>query len=165
MSEARAFLAAVINALLIFIIFILRYSCGVTLGIGQAVPIILIPLVISCAIFYGENAAMLAGFFAGVLMDSSSASGSWFNALFLTLGALVCGFLSSRVLNRNFKAAICLSVGFSFGYFFVKYLIFFVFEGIPVSYDYFLLDLIPSAVYTAAWLIPFYFLQKKLSNS
>ena len=165
MSKARAFLAAAANALLIFIIFVLRYSCGVTLGIGQAVPVILVPLVISCAIFYGENAAMLAGVFAGVLMDSSAASGSWFNTLFLILGGLVCAFLSARVLNRNFKAAICLSVGFSFGYFFIKYLIFFVFKGIPVSYDYFLLDLVPSAVYTAVWLIPFYFLQKKLSDS
>ncbi len=165
MSKLRSFIAVLVNILLIFTVFVLRYSCGVTLGIGQAVPIILIPLVLSCAIFYGENAAMLAGFFAGVLMDGAAAGGSWFNTLFLTLGCLICGFLSSRVLNRNFKAAICLSVGFSFGYFFIKYLVFFVFGGIAVNYDYFISDLIPSALYTSVWLIPFYFLQKKLSDA
>lgn len=165
MSRSRRFLCALLNGLLIFILFVLRYSCGVTLGIGSAVPIILIPLVLSCAIFYSENAAMVAGFFAGVLMDSSASNSSWFNTLFLTLGCLICSVLASRVLNRNFKAAMCLSVGFSFGYFFVKYLIFFVFKGVAVNYDYFILDLIPSAVYTSIWLIPFYFMQKKLSDS
>ncbi len=164
MSRVRSFVTAVINALLIFTIFILRYSCGITLGIGQAVPVIIIPLVLSCAIFYGENAAMLTGFFAGVLMDSSASSGSWFNTLFLTLGCLICSFLANRVLNRNIKAAICLSVGFSFGYFFTKYLLFFVFASVAVNYDYFILDLIPSALYTSLWIIPFYFLQKKLGE-
>ena len=165
MSKVRSLVAFLVNALLIFILFILRYSCGLTFGIGNAIPVILIPLVLSCAIFYGENVAMLAGFFTGALMDGSTSNGSWFNTLFLTLGCLICAFLSARVLNRNIKAAICLSVGLSFGYFFIKYLIFFVFAGVAVNYDYFVLDLIPSALYTSLWLIPFYFLQKKLSDS
>ncbi len=164
MSKARSVVAVISNLLLILSVFVLRYSCSLTLSIGQAVPVLLIPLVLSCAIFYGENVAMLAGFFAGVLMDSVAATPSWFNTLFLTIGGLICAVLSSRVLNRNFKAAICLSVGISFGYFFIKYLIFFVFEGIVVNYDYFVLDLIPSALYTSLWLIPFYFMQKKLSD-
>jgi len=50
----------------------------------------------------------------------------------------------------------------SLGYFFLKYLIFFVFRSVAVNYDYFMLYLIPSVVYTAVFIIPFYFLEKKL---
>ncbi len=162
--KRRRFIAAFINAIIIFAVFLLRFSGIATLQIGEAVPIILIPIVISVSMFYGENAGLISALFAGLLMDSVASDTSCFNTLFFVLGATVCGVMANRFLNRNLKAAICLSIGLSFIYYFLKYLIFFVFNGISVNYDYFVLNLIPSAVYTALWIIPFYFLQKKLSD-
>lgn len=162
--KRRRFVAAFINAVIILAVFLLRFSGVATLQIGEAVPILLIPIVISISIFFGENAALLSALFTGLLMDSSSADSSCFNTVFFVLGATACGVMANRFLNRNLKAAICLSLGLSFSYFILKYLIFFVLRGIAVNYDYFVLNLIPSAVYTALWIIPFYFLQKKLGN-
>ncbi len=164
MNKAQKnFVSAFINILLLLILFFMHYG-GITFAIGRAIPIILIPLVLSVAVCYGENLGLLAGFFAGTLMDSAASETSLFNTLFMVIGCTVCGILSSRVLNRNLKSAICLSGGLSFGYFFVKYLVFFAFNGTAANYDYFVSYLIPSAVYTAIWIIPFYFLQKKLSS-
>lgn len=162
--KRRRFVAAFINTIIIFAVFLLRF-CGIaTLQIGDAVPLLLIPIVISVSIFFGENAALMSALFAGLLMDCAAADTSCFNTVFFVLGATACGVMANRFLNRNLKAAICLSLGLSFIYFILKYIIFFVFSGIAVNYDYFILYLIPSAVYTALWIIPFYFLQKKLSN-
>ncbi len=160
--KRKRFICAFINSLLILLCFILRFS-GATLALGDAVPMILIPLVLSVAIFCSDNAALAAGFFAGVLMDSSSSETLIFNTLFFTLGAFACNLLSSRYLNRNLKSALCLSAGMSFGYYILKYLIYFVFSSVTAQHSYFSSYLIPSAIYTALWIIPFYFMQKKLN--
>ncbi len=161
-TKRRRFISVFINILLLLSVFLMHYG-RITLAIGEAVPVILIPLALSIAVCHSENTGLLAGFFAGALMDSAAADTSLFNTVFMVIGCAVCGILSARFFNRNLKAVICLSAGLSFGYFFAKYLIFFAFNSIAASYDYFVGYLIPSAVYTALWIIPFYFLQKKLS--
>lgn len=160
----RRFIAALVSSLLLFTLFLLFFMGDGFLRIGNAVPLILLPLVLSISFFYGDNPSIIAGLFAGILLDSSSANTSCFNTLFFVVVAGVTNLLAVRFLNRNLKAAICLSVGVSFGYYFLKYLVYFAFSGVSVTTDYFLNYLIPSSVYTAVWIIPFYFLQKKLSN-
>lgn len=164
MNKKRRFLAAAVNILLLLLFFALRYSGLSVLSIGQAIPLILLPLSVSISMFYGENVGLLTGFFTGAFMDSASTESSCFNTLFMVVACMVCGLLSSNFLNKNLKAAICMSAGASFAYFILKYLIFFAFLGTSVDYSYFTLYLIPSAVYTSVWIIPFYFLNKKLSE-
>ncbi len=160
----KQFVAATVNILIILLLTVFRYSSLATFKIGEAVPIVLLPAVIAVSMFFGDNASLLAALLTGFLMDSMSADSSWYNTVFFVLAAAVCNFLSSRFLNRNLKAAAYITVIVSLVYFFLKYLIFFVFGGISVNYDYFLLYLIPSVVYTSAFIVPFYFLEKKLSQ-
>ena len=160
----KSFVSVFVNTLLIFFVAILRYSSLATFKLGDAVPLVLLPVIIAIAMFFGDNASILSALFAGVLMDSMSADSSWFNTIFFVITAAVCNFLCSRFLNKNLKAALSLTAIVSLIYFFLKYLIFFVFAGITVNYDYFVLHLIPSVVYTAVFIIPFYFLEKKLAN-
>ncbi len=163
-NKKKRFISAFVNILLIFIVFILRYSGVATLKIGGAVPNLLIPLSLSIALFYSEAVGAWSGLCIGILIDSVSAENSFFSTLYFFIGVSLCSVMTARLLNRNFKSAACLSLGMSFGYFFLKYLISFPFKGISVNYDYFVLTLIPSAVYTAVWILPFYFLQKKLTE-
>ena len=160
----KRFIAVLINSLLLFALFLLFFSRDGFLRIGNAVPLIILPLVLSISFFYGDNPSIIAGLLAGIFLDSSSAYTSCFNTLFFVIVASVTNLLAFRFLNRNLRAAICLSVSVSFGYYALKYLIYFAFGGVTITTDYFLSYLIPSAVYTAVWMIPFYFLQKKLSN-
>lgn len=163
MNNRRArFIAAFINTLLIIILFLLRTTGIAIFAIGDAVPVVLLSLVLSIIVSYDENAGIFSSVLAGVLMDTVSSESSLFNTLFFVIAGAACSLLATRFLNRNLKAALCLSAGLSFGYFFAKYLIFTAFRGIGANYDYFTLHLIPSAIYTALLFIPFYFFQKYL---
>lgn len=163
-TKGMRFISAFINIFLICTLTALRYSGVATFKIGAAVPIIVLPLVVSVAMFFSINASFLAALFAGILTDSLSSDTSCFNTLFFVVAVAVCNILVNRYLNRNIKAAVCLSSVVSLSYFFLKYLIFFAFRSFSVNYDYFMLYLIPSVVYTAVFIIPFYFLEKKLAN-
>ena len=160
----KHFVAAFVNILIICLLSALRYSGVATFKIGSAVPIILLPLIIAVAMFFSDNASLLAALLAGTLMDSMSAESSWFNTLFFVVAAIISNLLGNRFFNRNLKAALYLSSLVSLIYFFFKYLIFFVFRAVEVNYDYFVLYLIPSVVYTAVFIIPFYLLEKKLAQ-
>ena len=162
--KRKRFISAFVNIFLICAITALRYSSVATFKIGNATPVVLLPLVVAIAMFFGDNASILAGLLSGILMDGFSSDSSCFNTLFFVVMSAICNLLSNLFLNRNIKAAVYLSALVSTLYFFVKYLVFFVFRGISVNYDYFMLYLIPSLVYTAIFIIPFYFLEKKISK-
>lgn len=158
------YLAFFINALLIATLFILRYSGLATLAIGQAVPITLLPLVVAISVFYGEWYGAVSGFFAGALMDTVMSGSSCFNTLVIMLIGLICGFLASYFLNRNIRSAACLSLGAAAVYLFVRLTFFYFFRGISVGAEYYSFYFIPTIFYTALFIIPFYFLEKKLKS-
>ncbi len=165
MEKSRLrYLSFFINILAIILLFVLRYSGLATLGIGQAVPVTLIPFVTAIALFYGEWYGAAAGFFAGALMDSVTTASSCFNTLAVMLIGLICGILSSYYLNKNFQAAACVSLGASFAYLFARLLFFYSFKGISTGAEYYSLYFIPTVFYTALFIIPFYFLEKKLKS-
>lgn len=154
----------IINAFCIIALFILRYSSLLTLKIGQASPITLIPFVIAVSIFWGSGYGAVAGFFSGVLMDGVLTDSSCFNTIALMFLGALCGVLSSHYLNKNIKSAICLSLGGVFAYLFLKLTIFYSFKEISIGAEYFASYFIPTIFYTALFIIPFYFLERKLSN-
>ena len=162
--KLKTIISVAVNISIIFLLVVFRYSGIASFRLGEAVPMVLLPVIIAISMFFGDNASILSALLAGVLLDSMSADSSWFNTIFFVLAAAVCNFLCNRFLNRNLKAALTLTAIVSLIYFFLKYLIFFTFAGVTVNYDYFVLYLLPSVVYTALFIIPFYFLERKLAN-
>lgn len=160
----RRFIALAINALLLIFLFVIRYSGLATLAIGQAVPITLIPFAVAIALFWGEWVGASVGFIAGALMDGSMSSSSCFNTLALMLIGLICGILSSYYMNKNIRSAICLSLGSAFVYLFARLTFFYSFKGISVGAEYYSNYFIPTVFYTAVFILPFYFLEKKLKD-
>lgn len=163
-NSSKQFLSFIINACLIVFLYILRYSGLMTLKIGQAVPITLIPFVVAVAIFYGEWWGATSGFFAGALMDGSMSGSSCFNTLTVMLIGLISGVLASYFMNKNIRSAACLSLGTAFAYLFTRMLFFYSFRGISTGADYYSLYFIPTVFYTALFIVPFYFLEKKLKS-
>ena len=155
-------IAFIINAAILVLLYILRYSELMTLTIGQASPITLIPFVVAIAIFYGEWLGAAAGFFAGAFMDGSMSGSSCFNTLVIMLIGLIAGVLASHYMNKNIRSAACLSLGSAFVYLFVKMIFFYSFKEIPTGAEYYSMYFIPTVFYTALFIIPFYFLEKKL---
>ena len=163
-NRKKLALQNVINFGLIFVLFLLRYTGIFVLDIGKATPIIVIPLIVAIAIYYGEFSGFLAGLFAGLLMDTQVIGSSCYNIFALMLLGLISGLCSTYMLNKNLKSAICLSFGATFLYFLFRYLILFVFKGDSLGFGYFSAYLIPSVVYTTIFIIPFYYLEKFLCD-
>jgi rod shape-determining protein MreD len=155
-------LAFIINAVILVLLYVLRYSELMTLTIGQASPITLIPFVVAIAIFYGEWFGAAAGFFAGALMDGSMSGSSCFNTIVIMLIGLITGLLASYYMNKNVRSAACLSLGSAFVYLFIKTIFFYSFKEIPTGAEYYSMYFIPTVFYTALFIIPFYFLERKL---
>ena len=160
----RKAIAFFVNAMLLITLFVLRYSGLITLTIGQATPITLIPFVVAIALFWGEWLGASAGFFAGALMDSAVNGSSCFNTLTLMLLGLICGVLSSYYVNKNIRSAACLSLGASFVYLFARLTFFYSFNSVATGSEYYSNYFIPTVFYTAVFILPFYFLEKKLKE-
>lgn len=150
------------NLFILILLFSLRYSGLLTLSIGQAVPITLLPFVISVSLFFGEWYGAVAGFGAGALMDSVVTGSSSFNTITLMLIGLTCGIFSSYYVNKNLRSAACLSLGGSFVYLVAKTIFFYSSNQISIGLDYYSRYFIPTVFYTALFIIPFYFIEKKL---
>ena len=121
-KSKKKFVAVYVNLLLIFILHFLRASGLLSLAIANVSPIVLLPLVVSIAMFFGEWSGAAAGFLVGLLMDSVSMGSSVFNSFCIMTIGLLCGVAANFYLNKNIKSAFALSVSASFAYYLFKFL-------------------------------------------
>lgn len=163
-KSKKKFVAIYVNLLLIFILHFLRASGLLSLAVFGVSPIILLPLVVSIAMFFGEWRGATAGFLVGLLMDSLSMGSSIFNSLCIMAIGLLCGIAANFYLNKNIKSAFALSASASFAYYFLKFLFLSIFVDGRVDGKLFADFLLPGVVYTSIFIIPFYFLERKLKD-
>jgi uncharacterized membrane protein YeaQ/YmgE (transglycosylase-associated protein family) len=95
-------------------------------------------------------------------MDGSMSGSSCFNTIVIMLIGLITGLLASYYMNKNVRSAACLSLGSAFVYLFIKTIFFYSFKEIPTGAEYYSMYFIPTVFYTALFIIPFYFLERKL---
>lgn len=150
-----------VTALLLYLLD----STGImTLRIGSAHPILLIPFLVATAMAAREWVGLLFGALFGILLDITAADSFCFNLILLLLIGCVCGLLCSFVVNDNIFAAILLSLCSGLFYYLVKWLWFYVFAGQTGALNYLISYALPSAAYTALFIIPFYYLVKFVSK-
>ncbi len=162
-SSKKLYIRRAIFAVLIVLTAAVQHTPGAFPILGRAHAMLLIPLVVSIAMFEKSIAAMLFGVFAGILWDMVSVSADgYFTVVFAFVGFSV-SLLMGFVMRNNFPSACVVSIAASLlctgGY----WLIFIALKGYdsPVSLltSYYL----PSAIYTAAMIVIYYFIIKKIS--
>ncbi len=128
---------------------------------------VLIPALVSIAMFERELSGMFFGVFAGLLWDVSSASGGHFQAIMMTAIGFICGSLITYLMRNNLITGILLSAGSLVVHSLLCWLKDYIFSG---NFDgaYKLLTFyIPSCIYTMLFFPLFYFLvrfaRKKLN--
>lgn len=145
-------------ALLIFAI--LHYSDLVSLKIANANPIPAISLLVAVCVFSGMWRGVTMAFIYGMFMDTVASDSVCFNTLTITLVVLVCAVLITYYFNRNVFAVMVLGVISSVGYFVLKWLFLFLIPGVAGQQYYLFSYALPSAFYTAAFIVPFYYIGK-----
>ena len=148
------------EAVSVFVLFLLQYSVSDFLKIGNALPSLLLALVLVCGFFFGISHGMGVGLIAGILMDSVTVNSICFYALIMMLLGVFAGLLATNYLNNNFRAALALGAGFTGIFFIAKWLFFYVFKGTGQGFKYLLKYALPSFIYTVVIFVAFYFLFK-----
>ncbi len=131
-----------------------------SLRIINAVPVMSIAAVITVAFYYGEWWGFTAGILSGIFADAVTSDSFCFNAMMLLFIGILSGVLLKKYLNRNIFSALALSGAASGIYFFFNGIFFVSHNGALQGFEYLLLHSLPSAVYSALFIVPFYFIGK-----
>lgn len=161
LAKKRHPIIFIINILLFFVVIIFSGNDIIDISIKNATPLLALPLLCGFAIFSSFESAVIAGLLTGIMLDSVSLGSYCFNAIvFLILGAFI-SISSNTLFNKNIRAAIALSVMVCFIYFTAYWLVFEAFgKELENSLIYLLQYAVPSAAYSAIFIIPFYYLYK-----
>ncbi len=147
-----------IVSIAIIMFYLLDSTEILTLKIGTAHPILLIPLLVAVSMAAREWVGLIFGCMTGFLLDITAANTYCFNLVLFSLIGCVCGLFCSYLVNDNIYSALVLSLCSSFAYFIIKWLVFFVFVGNPESLVYLVNHTLLSAIYTSLFIIPFYYI-------
>ena len=161
-SLKKPFIIGLINAILFFILVIFHYS-GASLKIGSANPFSALALLVAVIMFSGELTGVVSGTLLGIVLDGVSSTPIGFNTITLSLISFLAVLISHYLFNRNLKSALALCLICAALYFAARWLVLFTFAGdIKGSFTYLLSFAATSAIYTTLFIIPFFYLEKKL---
>lgn len=153
------------NVILFFLISLLHYSDFLDIKIFGVGITLLIPLLVAFSLWHSPLASAMAGVLSGMIMDSSAQGSYCFNAIVLLIIGTFVSVASSTLFNKNLPSAIVISLICAVIYYTLQWAIFHTFsEGINHSLAFLLQISLPSAVLTALFIFPFYFLYKYIEK-
>lgn len=148
--------------LICFGLFILQRIPMLSLKIGNACPLLLLPVVMVTACILREWTGFWTGLTCGIALDTVQNGSFCFNTIVLLLFGVSFGLLFRFLLNRNIKSIILMGFIGSFVFFMVRWFFLDFIAGDASALDILIKYEIPSAIYTALFVIPFFFIFKKL---
>ena len=154
-----------INTLFFAVAVLFQYNGVFKINILTANPMLLLALLVACCMFSSELTAALTGLAVGIFIDSVSSTPAGFNAILLMITALAVCLISKHLFNNNIFAAFTLCLLCSAFYYFMRWIFCIaLWQSFAENLTYLMRYALPSAVYTAVFIIPLYFLEKFLYN-
>ncbi len=151
-------------ALIIGLVALVQNSPYVLPEIFGARALILLPLVVSIAMFEREIAAAVFGALAGILWDICSVKDG-FNSVVLLLICAVCSLLIIRLMRNNILTALVLGAGSIVTYCVIYIIINLLFGGAGASISQIFTFYLPTGIYTLLFVPVFYFPISWIYNS
>ena len=148
----------VLNILIFFLPLVFYYSGILTLSIKGATPLLILPILTAFSFFHTPLTCALTGLACGIFMDACALGSFCFNAILLLLLGVFVSLASSNLFNKNIRSAMVLSLITSAIYFILLWIIFHT-KGVTLtdSLIYLLRYALPSAIYSALFILPFYY--------
>lgn len=152
----------IFNILIFSFIILLYYTDSAGIKISTASALLILPVLTAFSLFHSPLASGLTGVIVGIFMDACAPSSYCFNATVLMLIAVFVAVASNTLFNKNIPSAAVLSLITSVFYFVYQWIVFHAaVESLNNSLIYLLNYALPSAVFSAIFIFPFYFLYKK----
>ncbi len=142
--------------------FILQRVPFLSLRVGSATPLLLLPLLIVISCFLKEWVGFCFGILFGIGLDIFMADSRIFNTVFFSVIGVGAGLLFHYFFNKNIKAAILGGFLICLTYFLTRWFIFTLIAGDSSPFLILFKYEIPSLIYTATFVIPFYYFLKYL---
>lgn len=144
-------------------VLILFHYSGASVSVFSANPMAALALLAAIIMYSSEIAGVLTGMLIGIVLDSVTSTPVGFNTVTLTVISFAAALVSHYLFNRNLKSALTLCLLFALAYFLARWLVGFAFAGdTKDSFDYLIRYAVPSAVYTTLFIIPFFYLEKRI---
>ena len=150
-----------LNFVMFFLSLTLLSGSGINLTAFGAYPLIALSLLVAYSGYAPLTRSAVAGLLCGIVLDSIALDCYCFNSVIFFLLAVLANLLAERVFNRNLKATVCLCFILCWVYYISYWLIFLSLSlKFSESVRYLLQYALPSCIYTAITVIPFYFIYK-----
>lgn len=154
-----------LNVLIFFLLIIFHTSEFINISIKTATPLLLLPMLTAFAIFEPFGISATAGFIIGAFLDSVADGSYCFNTLVLMLIGGFVSLFANNLFNKNIFAAAVLSLISCIIYYVLLWFSFHLFgRTVYDSLSYLLGYGFPSAVYSAVFIFPFYFLHRHFNK-
>lgn len=156
-------LAFAVSTVLFFAAIFFQTSNITDISIKTATPLIVLSLLTAFAQVHSFKASAVAGFITGAFFDSVASNCFCFNTIaFLLVGVLV-NAAANNLFNKNLLSAGVLALLASGSYWVCYWAVFHIIgRNMTDVITYLLKYAFPSAIYTAVFVFPFYFIYKAL---
>lgn len=159
MNKKRHYGITAVIFLMFFLSLTFFSGSGINLKVFGAYPLLYLSLLTAFSGYSTLSRSAATGLICGIVLDSVTVGSYCFNAVCLMLLAVLANLLAERVFNRNLKATVFLCLLISIIYYLFYWLFFIAFSlSFSGNMEYLLKFALPSSIYTALTVIPFYFL-------
>ena len=149
-AKWQSALTGVFHVLLFFTVLLLHSTVSLHIRIGKAAPMAILPLLTVFSMFAPVTPAAIAGFLSGLFLDGVESGVFCMNTVTLMLTGVFVSVLAENLLNRNIRAALCLS--------------FFATVQMQDSLYYLLYYGLPSVLYSQVFLFLFYPIYRRFAR-
>lgn len=110
-------------------LFVLQETPGLIPAVFSSRPVLVLPAVLSIAMFEREAVSMAFGIAGGLLIDFGFGSVLGFHALLLAAACYLISLITANLFQTNFFTALLLAAATAAGVFLLEWVFFFVLSG------------------------------------
>lgn len=155
----------IINFILFFTVIALQTGNLIDISIKNATPMLLLSLITAFSVFNSVGVCAVVGFVSGAFIDSITIGSYCFNTIVFLVIAVGVNLIANSLFNKNLMSTVTLSLITSGFYFVLRWMCFHIGgQSVEDILGYLLDFAFPSAVYSAVFVFPFYFLYRYFSK-
>lgn len=163
-TKKNGLLKFIITISLFFTVTLCHTSEIIDISIKNATPMLLLSLITAFSFFSQLHSCVIMGLISGALIDSVAQKGYCFNTILFLIIAVAVNVMANTLFNKNIFAAFALSLLVCAAYYIALWICFHLIKHtMEDSLIYLFSYALPSAVYSSAFILPFYSLYKFLN--
>ena len=164
-DRKKVFILRLINTLFFILLIAFQYNGVFSIKILSANPMLPLALLVACCMFSSELTAAFTGLLVGIFTDSAASTPQGFHAAVFMLIAVAVSLIAKHLFNNNIFASFALCLLCSIFYYVLRWIFCLAFSlSFTENLTYLMRTAFPSALYTAIFIIPFYYLERALYN-